>query len=135
MAATLVDSNVLIDSLSGGPWRPWADDAMADALERGALFVNQVVYSEVSAGFPTAEACDAALAGRWIERVPIPWPAAFAAGKAFVEYRRRGGTKRSPLPDFFIGAHAAVERLSLLTRDPARYRTYFPAVQLIAPNI
>jgi predicted nucleic acid-binding protein len=107
---------------------------MVAALDLGALFVNQIVYSEVSVGFPTVEACDLALATRWVERVPIPWPAAFAAGRAFVEYRRRGGTKRSPLPDFFIGAHAAVAGLRLLTRDPARYRSYFPAVELIAPE-
>lgn len=135
MTATLVDSNVLIDSLNpSSPWRGWADEAMEDALERGALFVNQVIYAEVSVGFPTAEECDWALAGRWVERVPLPWPASFLAGRAFVEYRRRGGPKRSPLPDFFIGAHAAVQGLSLLTRDPSRYRTYFPTVELIGPD-
>lgn len=135
MTATLVDSNVLIDSLDeNSPWKAWADDAMATALDRGALFVNQIVYAEVSVGFPTVEECDAALAGRWVERVPIPWPASFLAGRAFVEFRRRGGARRSPLPDFFIGAHAAVDGLRLLTRDPSRYRTYFPAVEVIAPQ-
>lgn len=135
MAATLVDSNVLIDSLdASSPWRPWADNAMADALEGGPLFVNQIVYAEVSVGFPGIEDCDRALRNRWVELVPIPWPASFLAGKAFVEYRRRDGAKRSPLPDFFIGAHAAVEGLRLLTRDPGRYRTYFPTVELITPE-
>lgn len=135
MAATLVDSNVLIDVIRGDPrWSPWSDNAFAEALDGGVVFVNQVVYAEISVGFAAIEDCDLALEVRGIERVPLPWPAAFLAGRAFLEYRRRGGTKRSPLPDFFIGAHAAVERLTLLTRDPARYRTYFPAVRLIAPD-
>lgn len=107
---------------------------MADALDGGVLFVNQIIYAEVSVAFAAVELCDEALGTRWVERIPIPWPASFLAGKAFVEYRRRGGKKRSPLPDFFIGAHAAVEGLRLLTRDPARYRTYFPTVELISPG-
>ena len=98
------------------------------------VFVNQVVYSEVSIGFPTIEECDWALDVQGIERIPLPWPASFLAGRAFVDYRRHGGQKRSPLPDFFIGAHAAVEGLRLLTRDPSRYRTYFPTVELITPK-
>jgi predicted nucleic acid-binding protein len=135
VTATLVDSNVLIDSLNPhSPWRPWADGALVDALDRGVLFVNQIIYAEVSVSFDSVERCDEALGTRWVERIPLPWPASFLAGKAFVEYRRRGGTKRSPLPDFFIGAHAAVEGLPLLTRDPARYRSYFPTVELIAPE-
>jgi predicted nucleic acid-binding protein len=135
VTATFVDSNVLIDSLdAGSAWRPWADDAIADALEEGPLFVNQIVYAEVSVGFRSIEDCDRVLRSRWVELVPIPWPASFLAGRAFVDYRGRGGAKRSPLPDFFIGAHAAVEGLRLLTRDPSRYRTYFPTVELIAPE-
>jgi hypothetical protein len=135
VTATLVDSNVLIDSLDPrSPWRPWADEALVDALDRGVLFVNQIIYAEVSVAFSAVELCDEALGARWVERIPLPWPASFLAGKAFVEYRRRGGKKRSPLPDFFIGAHAAVEGLALLTRDPTRYRTYFPTVDLIAPE-
>lgn len=135
MTATLLDSNVLIDALDReSSWRAWADQELAAAVERGPVFVNQIIYAEVSVGFPSVEACDRALAAKWIERVPIPWPASFAAGRAFLAYRRRGGTKRSPLPDFFIGAHAAVARWPLLTRDPSRYRTYFPGVRLIAPE-
>lgn len=135
MTATLVDSNVLIDSLDPlSPWRAWADEALEDALDRGVLFVNPIVYAEVSVAFAAVEHCDEALGTRWVERVPLPWPASFLAGKAFVEYRRRGGIKRSPLPDFFIGAHAAVDGLALLTRDPGRYRTYFPTVELIGPK-
>jgi hypothetical protein len=135
VAATLVDSNVLVDVLHRDPdWGPWSDEALIEALEEGPVFVNQVVYSEISMGFPTIEECDLALDTQGLERIPLPWPAAFLAGRAFVEYRRRGGTKRSPLPDFFIGAHAAVEGLRLLTRDTSRYRTYFPTVKLIVPE-
>jgi predicted nucleic acid-binding protein len=107
---------------------------MVEALEDGALFVNPIVYAEISIGFPTPEACDLALSKRWVERIPMPWPASFLAGKAFLEYRRSGGPRLSPLPDFFIGAHAAVGRHRLLTRDPTRYRTYFPTVDLISPE-
>jgi len=133
--ATLIDSNVLIDILVGDPtWGPWSNEAMIEALEEGVVLVNQIVFAETSPGFSTAEECELALTVQGIERVPLPWPAAFLAGKAFVSYRRRGGPKLSPLPDFFIGAHAAVEGLRLLTRDAARFRTYFPTVELIAPE-
>ena len=107
---------------------------MAEALDRGALIIDQIIYAEVSVGFPTAEDCDSALVTRWVERVPIPWPASFLAGRVFLDYRRRGGPKLSPSPYFFIGAHAAVAGLPLITRDPRRYRTYFPTVELIAPE-
>lgn len=134
MTATLLDSNVLIDVLAGDPvWERWSDEAMIEALEHGALFVNPIVFAEISAGFRTAEGCELALDERWVERVPLPWPAAFLAGKAYLDYRRSGGLRSSPLPDFFIGAHAAVGGLRLLTRDPARIRTYFPTVDVIAP--
>jgi hypothetical protein len=135
VTATLVDSNVLIDILAHGSiWRAWSDEALIEALEDGAVFVNQVVYAEISVGFPTVEECDWALEVRGIERMPLPWPASFLAGRAYVDYCRRGGARRSPLPDFFIGAHAAVDGLRLLTRDPSRYRTYFPTVELISPD-
>ncbi len=135
MTATLVDSNVLIDIMARDPqWGPWSDEALIEALEEGPAFVDQIVFAEISIGYPTAEECEWALTVRGIERVPIPWPAAFLAGRAFTSYRRHGGRKLSPLPDFFIGAHAAVAGLRLLTRDPSRYRTYFPTVELIAPE-
>ena len=135
MAATLIDSNVLIDILArDSQWSSWSDEALIEALEDGPVLVNQIVFAEISPGFPTAGECEWALDVRGIERVPLPWPSAFLAGQAFVSYRRRGGAKRSPLPDFFIGAHAATERLRLLTRDPERYRTYFPTVELVAPE-
>lgn len=136
MAATLVDSNVLIDVLArDSPWTEWSDEALIRSLGEGAAFINQVIYAEISVGFGTVEECERAVGVSGIERIPLPWPAAFLAGRAFTEYRRRGGAKRSPLPDFFIGAHAAVAGLRLLTRDPSRYRTYFPTVELIAPEV
>jgi predicted nucleic acid-binding protein len=135
VTATLVDSNVLIDVLTGrSDWTAWSDEALSESLEGGAVMINQVIYAEVSVGFRGPEECDWALQSRGIELSPLPWPASFLAGRAFVEYRRRGGVRRSPLPDFFIGAHAAVGRLRLLTRDASRYRTYFPTVELIAPE-
>jgi predicted nucleic acid-binding protein len=133
--ATLVDSNVLIDVvIRDQQWAAWSTEALIEALDVGPVFVDQIVFAEVSIGYRTAEACQEALAVQGIERVPIPWPAAFLAGRAFAAYRDRGGTKLAPLPDFFIGAHAAVAGLRLLTRDANRYRTYFPTVELIAPE-
>jgi predicted nucleic acid-binding protein len=133
--ATLVDSNVLIDVVvRDEQWAAWSIEALIEALDAGPVFVDQVVFAEVSIGYRTAEACQEALTVQGIERVPIPWPAAFLAGRAFAAYRDRGGTKLAPLPDFFIGAHAAVAGLRLLTRDASRYRTYFPTVELIAPE-
>lgn len=135
MPATLVDSNVLIDVFArNSAWTEWSDQALTHAGDAGVIFVDQIIYAEISVGFPTVEECEWAVEAQGIERIPLPWSAAFLAGRAFVDYRRRGGEKRSPLPDFFIGAHAAVDGLRLLTRDPSRYRTYFPTVELIAPE-
>jgi predicted nucleic acid-binding protein len=112
VTATLVDSDVLIDLVGAdSPWTGWSSEALTLALEDGAAFVNPVVYAEISVGFEAVEDCEWALSVRGIERIPVPWPAAFLAGRAFLDYRRRGGRKPSPLPDFFIGAHAAVEGL------------------------
>ncbi|HEU4736430.1 MAG TPA: type II toxin-antitoxin system VapC family toxin [Solirubrobacterales bacterium] len=135
MPATLVDSNVLIDIVTADPrWASWSYDALVAALEEGTVLVDQIVFAEISIGYRTAEACQRALAGQGLECVPIPWPAAFLAGRAFTAYRGRGGPKLAPLPDFFIGAHAAVAGLRLLTRDPRPYRSYYPTVELIAPE-
>ena len=135
MAATLVDSNVLIDVLSGNSgWAEWSAAAVREAGADGPLVINEVIYAEVSARYSRIEAVDSELPPELFQREHTPWPAAFLAGKAFLEYRRRGGERRSPLPDFFIGAHAAVAGLRLLTRDPARFRTYFPALEVIAPE-
>jgi predicted nucleic acid-binding protein len=134
MSAVLVDSNVILDVLTRDVRRGlWSEDALASAGESARLVVNPVVYAEVSVRFSRIEDLEAALPREMFEREPIPYPAAFLAGKAFLAQRRRGGGKQSPLPDFFIGAHAVVAGYRLPTRDAARYRTYFPSVDLVSP--
>ncbi len=134
-SGTLVDSNVLLDVLTEDQsWLTWSSDAIAAAAEIGPLFINPIVYAEVSVRFTQIEDLDDALPPSDYRRLALPWESAFLAGKAFLDYRRNKGTKASMLPDFFIGAHAAVADLHLLTRDTARYRTYFPTVELIAPE-
>lgn len=131
---TLVDSNVLLDVLTEDPaWFEWSAGALVDASEAGPLWVNPVIYAEVSVRFSRIEDLEAALPRVDYRRSALPWEAAFLAGKAFLAYRRAGGTRRSTLPDFFIGAHAAVADLTLLTRDRGRYETYFPRVPLMSP--
>ncbi len=133
MALTLVDSNVLLDILTADPqWISWSEDRLDEALSTDGAAINQIIFAEVSARFDTRSAADSAIAPQ-VARLDLPWDAAFIAGRAYVDYRRQGGQKRSPLGDFYIGAHAQVAGLTLLTRDAARYRTYFPDVRLIAP--
>lgn len=132
---TLVDSNVLLDILSEDPtWLGWSSDALANAAEAGPLYINLIIYSEVSIRFTTVEALEDALPSQDFRREPLPWAAAFLAGKVFLDYRRNKGTRSTTLPDFFIGAHAAVADLELLTRDLGRYRTYFPTISLVVPS-
>ena len=134
MPDTLLDSNVLLDMLTEDPrWFSWSTSAIEEAGNQGRLLLNPIVYAEASVSFARIEDLDLALPTQFYERVPLPWQAGFLAGKCFVEYRRRGGERRSPLPDFYIGAHAAVAGVRLLTRDPRRYRAYFPKLELIAP--
>lgn len=134
MNAVLVDSNVLLDVMTGDPtWEQWSTDALGHAAEHATLVINPIIWAEVSVGVPTVELLREVLPEDLYVRRPLPWDAGFLAGKAFAAYRRRGGARRSPLPDFFIGAHAAVEQLRLLTRDATRYRRYFPGVSLICP--
>jgi predicted nucleic acid-binding protein len=124
----------MLDVLTGdAAWAQWSGDALAQARDDGRLVINPIVYAEVSTGFGRIEDLDDAVPAGDFEREPLPFEAGFVAGKAFLIYRKRGGQRRSPLPDFYIGAHAAVRRYRLLTRDAARYRTYFPSVDLIAP--
>ncbi len=131
----LVDSNVLLDVLTEDPhWFNWSAAALEAAADDSRLAVNPLIYAEVSIGFERIEDLDEALPSSLLARLPLPWPAAFLAGKCFLAYRRAGGQRRSPLPDFYIGAHAAVEGMHLLTRDPARYRAYLPRLELIAPH-
>ncbi|HOP41735.1 MAG TPA: type II toxin-antitoxin system VapC family toxin [Geobacteraceae bacterium] len=131
----LVDSNVLLDILEEDPvWYGWSSEALAAAAEDSNLAVNPIIFAEVSIGFNRIEEVDEALPADVFQRLPLPLEAAFLAGKSFLYYRRAGGNRRSPLPDFFIGAHALVDGMTLLTRDAARYRTYFPKLRLIVPN-
>jgi len=133
-SGTLVDTNVVFDFLSqDADWSDWSAAMLADAAERGAIVINPIVFAELSVRYDRIEDLDAALPAEYFVRAPVPWDAAFLAAKCFARYRRRGGRAAAPLPDFFIGAHAAVAGLSLLTRDARRYRTYFPKLKLIAP--
>lgn len=134
MTPVLVDSNVLLDVATDDPkWGAWSSATLARTADEAVLVINALVYAEVSIGFAAIEALEDALPAELFRRENLPYEAAFLAGKAFLSYRRRGGTKRSPLPDFYIGAHAAVSGYRLLTRDATRYRTYFPKLGLIAP--
>jgi predicted nucleic acid-binding protein len=131
----LVDSNVLLDLFSGDPsWAKWSETQLAIARLRGGLVVNDVIYAELSIRYDCIDEVESALERGNITVIKIPRPALFLAGKVFLAYRRRGGTRSSVLPDFFIGAHAAVLGVPLLTRDSRRYRTYFPTLELIAPD-
>jgi predicted nucleic acid-binding protein len=131
---TLVDTNVLLDILTADPhWADWSIRQLDAASLQGSVVVNDVVYAELSVRFATIEALDAVLADADIEIAAIPRAALFLAGKVFLRYRASGGQRTGVLPDFFIGAHAAVSRHTLLTRDARRYRTYFPSVELAAP--
>ena len=135
MTAVLLDSNVLLDLMTEDPrWFSWSASAVASAADSSRLVINAVIYAEVSIRYSLIEDLEAALPKGIIEREAIPYEAGFLAGKAFQAYRRRGGPRRSVLPDFFIGAHAAVAGYRVLTRDPTRYRSYFPRVSLIAPK-
>ncbi len=134
MDATLVDSNVILDVLTGdAEWLEWSAAALARQADAGPLVVNPLIYAEVAARFDRIEDLEAALPEDYFLRQPLPWEAAFLAGRSFVRYRRKAGQRRSPLPDFCIGAHALVARFTLLTRDPRRYRSYFPALRIVAP--
>ena len=135
MTAVLVDSNVLLDIMTeDARWFSWSAETLADAADRFRLVINPIIFAEVSIRYSRIEDLDAALPKTMLDREPIPYEAAFLAGKAFLACRRRGGSKRSALPDFFIGAHAAIAGYDLITRDARRYRTYFPKLPLIAPN-
>lgn len=134
MDVTLIDTNVLLDIATIDPvWFDWSENALEVAAEDSMLAVNPLILAEVSVRYETVEALDLAIPENTFARLPLPFEAAFLAGKAFLKYRRKGGVRTSVLSDFYIGAHAAVGGFRLLTRDPKRYRTYFPSVELIAP--
>ena len=131
---TLVDSNVILDVVTDdAEWCDWSASMLASAAQRGRLVINPLIYAEVACGFTAIEDLDEALPADYFTREPVPGPAAFLAARAFLAYRRRGGSRPTPLPDFFIGAHAAVAGYTLLTRDRRRYKTYFPKLTVIEP--
>lgn len=135
MTDTLVDTNILLDVVAEDElWTGWSGREMASATDEGSIVLSPVVYAELAAGYDQREALDAALLPWPIRRENLPWDAAFMAGKAFLSYRRSGGRRASPLPDFFIGAHAAVRGYRLLTRDRGYYARFFPTVTIISPE-
>ena len=132
----LVDTNVLVDVLVNDPdWVDWSIAQLRAQSQIQRLIINPIIYAELSLTFSSVEALDRVLAGMVLPVVEVPKPALFLAGKAFVQYRRRGGQKSNVLADFFIGAHAAVARLPVLTRDAQRYQSYFPSVRLVTPEM
>ena len=134
MTPVLVDSNILVDVIGGDPrWGGWSSTALQALAETSRLVINPLIYAEVSVTFDSVEALEAVLPSSLFAREPLPYEAAFLAGKVFERYRKRGGVRRSPLPDFYIGAHAAVAAYRLMTRDARRYREYFPKLELISP--
>jgi len=130
----LVDSNVLLDIITADPvWGSWAADILVELFDEYRLAINPVIYSEVSIRFSTMEELEESIPPGFFERLPVPYEAAFLAGKCYMKYKERGGLKTSVLPDFLIGAHASVSNMTLVTRDISRYKTYFPQLELITP--
>lgn len=131
---TLVDANVLLDVLTDDPrWAPWSAEQLALAFDAGPVVINPLIYAELSVGFERVEDLDDALPDR-LQREDLPWEAGFLAGRCFVRYRRGGGARRSPLPDFYIAAHAAVTGRALLTRDRPRHLDLLPQLRVVAPE-
>jgi len=135
MNRVLVDANVLLDVLTDDPqWYGWSAAQLDACAAAAQLCIDPIVYAEVSVGFERIEELDAALPPDAFTRLELPWEAGFLAGKAFVQYRRARGSGGSPLPDFYIGAHAAIDDMTLLTRDAKRYRTDYPRLELVCPR-
>ena len=134
MKGVLVDSNIVLDVFLNDPkWADWSESKLDEYDQLGILYINSIVYSEISIGFKRIEDLESAIAKAGFQMLEIPKEALFLAGKAYLKYKKRKGTKRTPLPDFFIGAQAAVQNLDLITRDVSRYQSYFPTVKLITP--
>jgi predicted nucleic acid-binding protein len=134
MTGTLVDSNVILDILTDDPdWLNWSAQKLSELANQSELLINPLIYAEISVRFSKIEDLEDALPTGYFSKERIPWEAGFMAGKAFLQYRNNQGKRRSPLPDFYIGAHAAVKEYRLLTRDQGRYNTYFPTVELVSP--
>jgi predicted nucleic acid-binding protein len=135
MTDTLVDTNVLLDIADeDAEWRDWSERSLSDAVEAGGILINPLIYAELAGGFRSREDLDAALNAARFGRAELPWDAAYAAGLAYLAYRRRGGTRTTLLPDFLIGAHAAVRGYTLLTRARGYYATYFPTLKIVSPE-
>ncbi len=136
MNGVLVDSNVILDVFEEDPnWIEWSEYMLARYSATQTLYINTIIYSEISVGFERIEELEEAITGCGFKMLQIPKEALFLAGKAFIKYRKRkGSNKVSTLPDFFIGAHAAVDKLELITRDISRIQSYFPTVKLISPD-
>jgi predicted nucleic acid-binding protein len=136
MRGILVDSNIILDVFLDDPnWAEWSESKLKEFSSVTKLFINPVIYSEISVGFKRIEELESALIRSDFQMLEIPREALFLAGKAFLKYRKNRGAKISPLPDFYIGAQAAIFEMDLLTRDVTRYRTYFPTVRLISPEM
>ena len=134
MNRVLVDANVLLDVLTDDPqWYEWSAAQLDACSAKAELCINPIIYAEVSIGFERIEQIEEALPPDTFARLELSWDAAFLAGKAFLQYRRASGSRTSPLPDFYIGAHAAVDGMALLTRDARPYRTYYPKLEVICP--
>jgi predicted nucleic acid-binding protein len=134
LAEVLVDSNILLDIFTEDKnWFDWSSGTLSEIANESVLFINPIIYAEISVRFETIEELEEAIPKEIIRRQALPWEAGFLAGKCFLKYRESGGTRHSLLPDFYIGAHAAIRKMSLLTRDKNRYLTYFPKLEIIAP--
>ncbi len=135
MNGLLFDTNVLLDIATGDPvWLPWSSAQVSSALAQGPALINPIIYAELAPAFATAGELDNWLDPAVFQRLPLPYADGWLASQAWMKYRKRGGTRTSPLPDFYIGAHAAVENRTLVTRDASRYRSYFPTIALVVPQ-
>jgi len=131
----LVDSNVILDIVTEDKrWFQWSSETLAHFAEDNILNINPIIFAEIAIAFNRIEDIEVTLPPTYFRRLPLPWEAAFLAGRCYLKYRKKGGEKRSPLPDFYIGAHAAVRGMTLMTRDVSRYRTYFPKLTIISPR-
>jgi predicted nucleic acid-binding protein len=134
MSGRLFDTSVLLDIRTADEtWVAWSEAQLREAAKEGPVLINPIIYAELAPAFGSQAELDAWLEPAFFRKLPLPYAAGWRAAQAFVAYRRAGGTKTSPLPDFYIGAHAETEGLTVVTRDAGRYRTYFPSVTLVTP--
>lgn len=132
----LIDSNIILDIVTEDPtWFEWSSSTLSQCAEDGKLYINPIIYAEVSVGFSKIEELDEVLPISIFHRAPLPWEAGFLAGKCFLRYRKSTGNKTAPLPDFYIGAHASISKFTLVTRDRGHFKTYFPQLKTICPDL